>query len=107
MDMMLVLGILAGVFLVSLTLIALYHDSINTRAFNAGFLILDAIFYFIWNLGTPYTGYRVLTYKNRYSKETNKLLETVQERDFTYSHRDKVVVKFIGTEEETTPPTTP
>ena len=56
---------------------------------------------------TPYTGYRVLTYKNRYSKETNKLLETVQERDFTYSHRDKVVVKFIGTEEETTPPATP
>ena len=55
---------------------------------------------------TPYTGYRVLTYKNRYNKETNKLLETVQERDFTYSHRDKVVVKFIGTE-ETTPPATP
>lgn len=51
MDMMLVLGILAAVFLVSLTLIALYHDSLNTRVFNAIFLIVDAIFYFIWNLG--------------------------------------------------------
>ena len=56
---------------------------------------------------TPYTGYRVKTYKNRYSKDTGKLIETVQERDFTYSHRDKVVVKFINTEDETTPPTTP
>jgi hypothetical protein len=51
MDMMLVLGIIAAVFLVSLTLIALYHDSINTRVFNAIFLVVDAIFYFIWNLG--------------------------------------------------------
>lgn len=56
---------------------------------------------------TPYTGYRVKTYKNRYSKENGKLIETVLERDFTYSHRDKVVVKFLKTETETTPPETP
>ena len=51
MDMMLVLGILAAVFLVSLTLIALYYDSLNIRVFNAMFLIVDVIFYFVWNLG--------------------------------------------------------
>ena len=56
---------------------------------------------------TPYTGYRVKTYKNRYNKENGKLIETVLERDFTYSHRDKVVVKFLKTETETTPPATP
>ena len=51
MDMMLVLGILAAVFLVSLTLIALYHDTLNLRVFNAMFLIVDVIFYFVWNIG--------------------------------------------------------
>jgi len=51
---------------------------------------------------TPYTGYHVKTYKNRYNKETNKLIETVQERDFTYSHRDKVVVKFVDPAAEST-----
>lgn len=51
-------------------------------------------------LVSPYTGYRVLTYKNRYSKETDELIETKLERDFTYSHRDRVVVKFVTKEEE-------
>ena len=51
MDMMLVLGILAAVFLVSLTLIALYHDTLNIRICNAVFLVVDVIFYFIWNVG--------------------------------------------------------
>ena len=46
-------------------------------------------------LVSPYTGYRVVTYKNRYDKETDELIETTLERDFTYSHRDKVVVKFV------------
>lgn len=56
-------------------------------------------------LVSPYTGYRVLTYKNRYNKETDELIETKLERDFTYSHRDRVVVKFVTkqTEESTTP----
>ena len=51
MDMMLVLGILAAIFLVSLTLIALYHDTLNVRVFNAMFMIVDVIFYFVWNIG--------------------------------------------------------
>ena len=51
MDMMLVLGILAAVFFVSLTLICLYRDKINVKAFNAVFIICDLIFYFVWNLG--------------------------------------------------------
>ena len=51
MDMMLVLGILAAVFLVSLTLIALYRDTLNIRICNATFVIVDVIFYFVWNLG--------------------------------------------------------
>ena len=51
MDMMLVLGILASIFFISLTLICLYHDSINTKIFNAVFVALDVIFYFVWNLG--------------------------------------------------------
>lgn len=51
MDMMLVLGILAAVFFVSLTLICLYRDSINTKICNVVFVICDLIFYFVWNLG--------------------------------------------------------
>lgn len=57
MDMMLVLGILAAIFLVSLTLIALYRDSLNIRVFNAMFLIVDAIFYFVWNVGMHERGW--------------------------------------------------
>ena len=44
---------------------------------------------------TPYTGYRVVTYKNKYSKATNELLESRQQRDYTYNFRNKVVVKFV------------
>lgn len=51
-------------------------------------------------LVSPYTGYRVLTYKNKYNKQTDELIETKLERDFTYSHRDRVVVKFITKEAE-------
>ena len=57
MDMMLVLGILAAIFLVSLTLISLYHDSINTRVFNGIFLVVDVLFYFVWNLGMYESGW--------------------------------------------------
>lgn len=65
----------------------------------------------------PYTGYRVATYKNKYDKKTDKLIETTLERDFTYSHRDQVIVKFVdpnakppegeGTDKPGTEPTTP
>ena len=57
MDMMLVLGILAAVFLVSLTLISLYRDTLNIRVFNAMFVIVDVIFYFVWNLGMHEQGW--------------------------------------------------
>ena len=57
MDMMLVLGILAAVFLVSLTLISLYHEAINTRVFNGIFLVVDVLFYFVWNLGMYESGW--------------------------------------------------
>ena len=57
MDMMLVLGILAAIFLVSLTLISIYHDTLNLRVFNAIFLIVDVIFYFVWNLGMYEAGW--------------------------------------------------
>lgn len=51
MDMMFVLGILASVFFVSLTLICFYREHINTKIFNVVFIIADLIFYFIWNIG--------------------------------------------------------
>ena len=54
-------------------------------------------------LVTPYTGYRVKTYKHKYDKVTNELIETTLERDITYSHRDRKVVKFIVKDEPTEP----
>lgn len=57
MDMMLVLGILAAIYLASLTLMCLYRDSINIRVFNICFVILDVIFYFIWNVGMYESGW--------------------------------------------------
>lgn len=57
MDMMLVLGILAAVFFVSLTLVCVYRDNINTRACNVVFVIADVIFYFVWNLGMYENGW--------------------------------------------------
>ena len=57
MDMMLVLGFLALIYFVSLTLICLYRDSINVKLFNTCFIILDVIFYFIWNVGMYESGW--------------------------------------------------
>lgn len=51
MDMMLVLGILAAIFFTSLTLICLYRENINVKFFNGVFIVLDVVFYFVWNLG--------------------------------------------------------
>ena len=51
MDMMLVLGILAAIFFISLVTICIYRDSINIKVGNLIFIIVDIIFYFIWNLG--------------------------------------------------------
>ncbi len=51
-------------------------------------------------LVSPYTGYRVVTYKNKYDKQTNELIESTQERDAVYSHRNRVVVKFVTPQTE-------
>ena len=51
MDMMFVLGVLAAVFFVSLTLLCFFHDQINVKICNALFVIVDLLFYFIWNVG--------------------------------------------------------
>ena len=51
MNMMFMLGILASVFFVSLTLICFYRDKINTKLFNIVFIIFDISFYFVWNIG--------------------------------------------------------
>lgn len=57
MDMMLMLGILAAVYFVSLTLICFYRDAINTKIFNIVFIVCDLIFYFVWNIGMYHHGY--------------------------------------------------
>lgn len=51
-------------------------------------------------LVSPYTGYHVVTYKNKYDKQTNELIESKLERDATYRHRDRVLVKFVIPESE-------
>ena len=49
---------------------------------------------------SPYTGYHVVTYKNKYDKETNELIESRLERNYQYAKRDKVIVKFKTDEKE-------
>ena len=49
---------------------------------------------------TPYVGYYVISYKNKYDKETNELLETTVERESHYSKRNKVIARFPAKEEE-------
>ena len=51
MDMMFVLGILAAVFFVSLTILCFFHEQINIKICNAIFVICDILFYFVWNVG--------------------------------------------------------
>ena len=54
-------------------------------------------------LTTPYTGYTVKTYKNKYDKETNQLIEREEDRISVYRKRDKVVVKIVLPEEPAVP----
>lgn len=49
---------------------------------------------------SPYTGYHVVTYKNKYDKETNELIESRLERNYQYAKRDRVIVKFKTEEKE-------
>lgn len=57
MDMNVMLGVLASVYFVSLTLICLYRKKINTKIFNIVFIVADVIFYFVWNLGMQERGW--------------------------------------------------
>lgn len=59
---------------------------------------------------TPYTGYKVLAYKHKYSKADGSLISSTLESTNEYSRRDCVVVKIVDsvtTPEETTPDTVP
>lgn len=63
---------------------------------------------------TPYTGYKVRTYKLKYDKTTDELISSKAEATSTYSKRDKEVCKIKAdpvapppaTTQPTTPPTT-
>lgn len=52
-------------------------------------------------LVSPYTGYKVITYKCKYSKETDQLISKEEEEISTYKKRDRVLVKIL----EDAPPT--
>ena len=60
-------------------------------------------------ISSPYTGYRVNTYKCRYSKADDSLIERVFEAESIYSSRNKKIVKIISnkTEEPTPDPSEP
>ena len=53
---------------------------------------------------SPVDGYKVRTYRCRYSKETDELIEKVFEDDSIYSTKDKEVA--VQTDKETEPPAT-
>ena len=57
---------------------------------------------------SPYTGYKVRTYKLKYDKATNELISSKAEATSTYSKRDKEVCKIKTTTvpTPTAPPTT-
>ena len=56
-------------------------------------------------LVSPYTGYKVLSYKHKYSKADGSLISSDLESTNEYKRRDLVVVKIVET--ATTPETTP
>lgn len=53
---------------------------------------------------SPYTGYKITTYKCKYDKQTNELISRDKEVTSIYSKRDQVICKIV--EPETVPPTT-
>lgn len=54
---------------------------------------------------SPYTGYKIVTYRCKYNKATNELISREKEALSIYSRRDKVVCKIIDPE-PTLPPET-
>ncbi|MBO5952925.1 MAG: VanW family protein [Oscillospiraceae bacterium] len=57
-------------------------------------------------LDTPYTGYKINTYKYKYDKETKQLLSEDFVATSVYSKRDKVIVRIVSPE-PVTPPADP
>ncbi len=57
-------------------------------------------------LVTPYTGYKVLAYKHKYSKADGSLISSALESTNVYNRRDRVVVRIVETP-ATTPEETP
>ncbi len=55
-------------------------------------------------ISTAYTGYRVVTYRCKYDKQTDELISKEQETMNTYNKRDYQIAKIVT--QETTPPTT-
>ncbi len=53
---------------------------------------------------TPYRGYTVKTYKCKYDKETDELIDREFDRTSVYKNRDKIIAKIV---KETEPPTEP
>lgn len=56
---------------------------------------------------SPYSSVESKSYRNKYSKETNKLISSKLENHETYDVRDKVVVKIVDPNPPTTPNPTP
>ncbi len=56
---------------------------------------------------SPYTGYKIATYRCKYDKTTDKLISREHEVTSTYSSRDKVVCKIVEPEPATPEPTDP
>ena len=56
---------------------------------------------------SPYTGYKVTTYRCKYDKETGELISKTLEAVSTYKKIDKVVAKIIEKPTEPTEPTEP
>ena len=58
-------------------------------------------------ISTPYTGYKVATYRTTKDRETGKEIETTQIAISRYSKRDKVIAKIAGDPVKPTQPTNP
>lgn len=58
---------------------------------------------------TAYSGYVIDTFKNKYDKQTDKLISTEKEARSTFNSRPRIVAKLVKTEAENQPPkeTTP
>ena len=56
MNMQLLLGINLGCYFISLFLICLYKDRINTKVFNGIFIAFDLLFYLFWNISSAQNG---------------------------------------------------